>query len=177
MDLVAFGLLAAVLILVGVPTIAGHLPQGGASGRGGFPGMGWNLTNAQTEIASLYQANGHSYSAVTPLLLASSAPEFDWLPGGATVGAPAPAVSIDVCADGPACQAVVLATDSRGMHTCWYGVTIDSSRAARAFGLRGAGTFYGSRRNPQACSAGTPGHPARPASGWQATLSAAAPHG
>jgi hypothetical protein len=132
-----------------------------------------DLTNGLTEAAAQYSANSNSYEAVNAGLLNTVAPEFSWSAGGPTVGAPTNAISVDSCADGPDCQAVVLASYLSGTHQCWYAAMASSVQAAVALGLPGQGTFYGLRRFPQTCSAGTPGQPTQPPSGWWTTYSSA----
>ncbi len=139
-----------------------------------------NLTNAFTEADHQFELAGGTYLPVGPALLSRSAPEFDWITDGPTAGRGVPqnAVAVDSCAAGPACQVIVLAAYSRGTHTCWYAVESHLDMAtASAIGFPGDGTFYGSRRDPQTCSTGTPGHPTRPPSGWQTSYVSAGPGG
>ncbi len=132
-----------------------------------------DLTNGLNVVAAQYAANNFSYEAVNAELLVTVAPEFSWTADGPTVGAGFNAISVDSCADGRACQAILLASYNRLGDHCWYGATANSGQAASALGLPGEGTYYGLRRRPQTCSAGTEGHPTVPPSGWQTTFSLA----
>ncbi len=163
----------AVVLAAGVLAGAGRVQPGGANDRAAQS----NLTNALTEVASDLPTHGPTYAFATPGFLDRTAPEFDWIADGPTLGARFQAVGIDRCADGTTCRSFVLAAFNRTTRVCWYAVTADTAAAAAALGLPGPGTFYGSRPHPQTCSAGTPGHPTRPPSGWQVSYSAASPSG
>ncbi len=134
-----------------------------------------NLTNALTDVAASPGAAGASYAGLTVLQLARSYPELAWVDDGTAQPPPLSAgyptrVGVDLCADGPACQAVVLATFF--VDLCWEGVITRTRAAALAVGVpramdgRDGGTFYGNTRGTGPCLAGTSGHVHRPESGW-----------
>jgi hypothetical protein len=155
---------AGVVIVAGVFFSALTGTTGVALNRGAQS----NLVNGLTLVRAAEKATGSSYAPVTTALLRSSAPAFDWIPDGPTRGLTFAdgAIGVDTCADGPACQAVVLAVFSPASDVCWYILSADTAPAAVTLGVPRTGTWYGYRQDPGPCSAGTPDHPSRPASGW-----------
>ncbi len=169
-----------VLIVVGLlvvlaASVLANPPVTGYDGTENDRSPAANLTNGLTEAVAQYAANGQSYAAITPVLLNKTAPEFEWISDGPLVGPgiPSDALAVDPCADGAPCQAFLLAAYDRLDHECLYALTL-SAVPADGLGLpTTGGTSYGLTPDPRTCSAGTPGHPSRPASGWRTGMSQA----
>jgi hypothetical protein len=71
-------------------------------------------------------------------------------------------VSADICADGATCSTIELAARALS-GTCWFAmVTMEGSG--------GYSVAFGRSGSSSRCSAGTPGHPTVPESGWHAAF-------
>lgn len=76
-------------------------------------------------------------------------------------------VSVNLCADGPACQEIELAAQGNPAGFCWYTRSVAGPPNGQGYRLHPSDGWTPNRRS---CSAGKEGHPTEPSSGWTGYL-------
>lgn len=139
-ELMVVLLILGILMAIAIPTFLGVTSSANNTAAQS------NLTNAVTEVGTVYQSNNQSFTTATAVYK-TSAPEFSWTTGSCAEGTNC--VSFDVSSDG---SAIILATASK-TGKCWYALYNPNPGAASEFGEANGGTYY----DTGAVASGSPG--------------------